>query len=278
VRAERWLSLLANPALVARAIVKRSPSASFEDRLAWDALDRPHYAYGTYWAARQARALGMRAMSVLELGVAGGNGLVCLEEVADIVGRILDIDIAVVGFDAASGMPEPVDHRDMPYLWQPGFFPMDIEKLRRRLRRARLVLGDVATTIPAFVEEGGIAPIGFVAFDLDYYSSTLDAFALFDSPPALRLPRVLCYFDDVVGDDWELHGPHTGELLAIDDFNRGHETLKIDPVNGLRHKRRVPAPWNDQIFVAHDFSHPQYDVHIHPSDWDLHLGGAGVEG
>jgi hypothetical protein len=273
VRADRLLSFLADPGLIARALVKRSRRATFEDKLAWDAVDRPHYAYCTYQAALQARALGMRAISVMELGVAGGNGLIALESIADIVGRAVGIDISVFGFDAGSGMPEPVDHRDLPYVWQPGFFSMDHQALLRRLRTAELVIGDVATTVPAFVHEGRFPPIGFVAFDLDYYSSTVAGFALLEGPASQRLPRTFCYFDDIVGDDWELHGPHAGELLAISEFNAGHQLVKIDPVHGLRHKRHLPAAWNDQIFVVHDFSHPLYNRHVHPSDWDLRLTG-----
>jgi hypothetical protein len=37
----------------------------------------------------------------------------------------------------------------MPYLWEQGCYKMDIEALQRRLKRARLVLGDVRETVPA---------------------------------------------------------------------------------------------------------------------------------
>ena len=148
------------------------------------------------------------------------------------------------------------------------------DALRARLTTARLVLGDVRQTIPEFVAAGDFAPIGMISFDLDYYSSTAHAFALLDVSPELRLPRVLCYFDDVIGDDWEMHSPYVGELAAIEEYNAGHETSKIAPINGLAHKRKIPAAWNDQIFVSHDFAHPLYDKHIHPSKWELQLSSA----
>ena len=71
-------------------------------------------------------------------------------------------------------MPVAVDYRDCPYIWKPEYFTMDEDALRSKLTTAHLVIGDVAETIPATVEQ--MAPIGFVSFDLDYYSSTVAAF------------------------------------------------------------------------------------------------------
>lgn len=250
---------------------RRSPFSSFLTRLEWDAVDRPHYAYGLLQAAVQADALGLSSISAFELGVAGGNGLVTMEELAAQVTSATGVRIEVYGFDAGGGMPNPLDYRDLPYVWQPGFFAMDPDALRARLHSARVVLGDVRETIPAFVAEGAFAPVGFVSYDLDYYSSTVHAFALLDVPPELRLPRVFCYFDDLVGDDWELHSVYTGELAAIAEYNERPGPRRIAPIHGLAHKRRIPAPWNDQIYAAHDFDHPLYDKHIHPSQWNLQL-------
>ena len=267
------LDAVVEPRRWIRFAQRRSPFASFLTRLEWDAVDRPHYGYGLHQAARQADALGLSTISAFELGVAGGNGLVTLEQLAAEVTAATGVRIEVYGFDAGGGMPDPVDYRDLPYVWQPGFFAMDADALRARLDRATLVLGDVRETIPAFVESRAFAPVGFLSFDLDYHSSTVHGFGLLDVPPELRLPRVLCYFDDVIGDDWEMHSRFTGELAAITEYNETHQGRKVAPINGLAHKRRIPAPWNDQIFVSHDFEHPLYDKHIHPSQWNLQLIG-----
>ena len=57
-------------------------------------------------------------------------------------------------------------------MWGEGFYQMDVGKrLRAKLKEARLILGDVEETIPSFLPAIK-HPIGFVAFDLDYYSST----------------------------------------------------------------------------------------------------------
>ena len=104
---------------------------------------RPQYAWGVVWGAYLARALGIKRVSVMELGVAGGNGLVILEVIAEKVKSYFGIDVNVYGFDGGTGYPKPTDYRDTPNLFQEGGYPMDVEKLKKRLRRAELLLGPI---------------------------------------------------------------------------------------------------------------------------------------
>jgi hypothetical protein len=213
----------------------------------------PAYAYGLIEAARTASALGLRGFSAIELGVAGGRGLVALEDHAREVSAAFGVDVQVFGFDSGRGLPQSDDVRDLPYRWRPGAFPMDEDALRERLETATLVLGDVATTCEAFFTSHDPAPIGCVFVDLDYYSSTVSALRLFDAPPSTRLPRVVCYFDDITGTT-----PFIGELAAIEDFNSSHNRITLGRSHLLRGLRRVPMVWNDQIYELHDFDHPRY--------------------
>jgi len=137
---------------------------------------RPYYQHPMLQSARLAAKLGHTHMSAIELGVAGGNGLVDMEYQADLVERETGVKVAVYGFDAGSGMPPPVDYRDMPYMWQEGYFVMDEAALRARLRSAELIIGDVGETVGTFCAEADFPPIGFISFDLDFYSSTMAAF------------------------------------------------------------------------------------------------------
>ena len=91
--------------------------------------------------------------------------------------------------------------------------------------------------------------------DLDYYSSTMDSFAIFDGPKKFFLPRVLLYFDDIIGTAIELYSDFTGERLAISEFNELCKTRKISP---CYHLNRSVLPWASQVFVYHDFDHPDY--------------------
>jgi hypothetical protein len=169
----------------------------FETRVRFGICRRPHYAYGVHRAALLAKSLGLKSISVFEFGVAGGNGLLALESLAQEVSRLVGIHIATYGFDTGTGMPPPKGYRDLPYIWEEGFYKMEPEKLRERLTTAKLVLGDVRETIPALMNVVGFEPVGFIAFDLDYYSSTKDAFQVFVENPETRLPRVYSYFDDI---------------------------------------------------------------------------------
>ena len=248
----------------ARALWRRYPSIWVPTRVRYGIWSRPHYAYGVFAAAKLARRLGYSGMSAVEFGVAGGNGLLALEEIAKAVGQHFEISIDVWGFDTGQGMPEPLDFRDLPHVWGKGFYRMDVAALQARLTSAKLFLGDVAETVPKFLGNDAKLPLGFVAFDLDYYSSTAQALTIFDGAATTRLPRVFCYFDDIIWPETACHNEHVGELCAIRDFNSRRQDVKLAPPHLLRHTRPYPEPWNDQFYVLHDFQHPHYCVNITP--------------
>lgn len=250
----------------ARALWNKFPVGSVDTRVRYGVFPRSHYAYGVFCAADQAKRLGITAISVIEFGVAQGGGLLALENTARIVGHHLGIAISVIGFDSGQGMPEAEDCRDLPHVWNRGFYPMDENKLRARLSpKTELIIGDVAETVGSWISRKPAAPIGFAAFDLDYYSSTKKALAVFETPKnALRLPRVYCYFDDVVWPPHACHNEYIGELCAIREFNESHEALKLCQIHMLRHMRVHSDAWNEQMYVLHDFAHPLYSKNITP--------------
>jgi hypothetical protein len=230
---------------------------SFKERLDRDEVPRMHYAYPLYHAALQAKRLGIDRITAIEFGVFTGHGLRDLEHLAAEVEPEVGVGIDIVGFDSGQGMPEPVDYRDMPYIWQKGFFRIDLPAVQAQLHRSEIIIGDVAQTVHDYMSVRR-SHIGFMSFDLDYYSSTIKAFQLLAGGYGLFLPRPLCYFDDIVGDDTELHCEYTGELLAIREFNERHEQRKICQLHLLRNKRMRPAGWNEHIYVFHLFDHPLY--------------------
>ena len=263
-RIRRAMILALDPLRFRQELLKRSSSASLEDKVAYDVFPRPNYAYAVYKAAEQAKALNLPRISVIEFGCAGGRGLLALEAIANEVSAELDVQIDIFGFDIGEGLPRPTDHRDLPYAWKSGLFKMDVEKLEARLTSAKLILGDVAKTVEPFLARDDVAPVGFVSFDLDYYSSTVAALRIFEGDSSQMLPRVYCYFDDCIGPDNELHCEYVGELLAIKEFNERDDMMKLAPIHGLAHKRIFPAAWNDVTYVMHAFSHPLYGQYIPP--------------
>ncbi len=216
-------------------------------------VDRPEYGYCIWHAAIEAKKLGIDKISIIEFGVATGIGLINIEEHIRRIRKIIDIEFEVYGFDTGTGLPKPVDYRDLPFKWQEGQFTMDLDQLKRKLKNSKMVLGDVKNTCEDFFSKHNPAPIGCVFFDLDLYSSTVDAFKIFSTPPKNYLPRQVLYFDDILG-----HNEYIGELLAIREFNNSHKDKKIVRPYGLYALRQ--ELWTEKIFQLHDFTHPQYNT------------------
>ena len=250
------------PEFAVRQIIRRWSIGSVDFRLSLQALDWPQYAFGVKQAIYLASKLKHPKVSVIELGVASGDGLLALETYAAELGARAGMEVEVYGFDLGQGLPAPLDYRDLGYVWKRGAYRMDVEGLKKRLKSAKLLLGDVRDTVSEFLQSEH-APIGFISFDLDYYSSTTAAFELFAGQDNTVLPRVICYFDDIVSDGHQLHCNRVGELLAIDEFNQpqnsGHALAPFGPMNG---GLMFPALWMQQVWVYHRFQHNDYNTYI----------------
>ncbi|MDV2496323.1 MAG: hypothetical protein RX316_08965 [bacterium] len=176
-----------------------------------------------------------------------------LEEYAAAVERETGVRIEVYGFDTGKGFPELCgDYRDQPDLWDPGEFPMmDEAALRQRLSpRTKLVIGDVAQTVPEFVRKARHAPVGFIACDLTLYSSTRDALQVLSLPGKRITKTVVMHFNSI--SRFGLHR-FAGELLAISEFNSQNHHVKIDQWHGFSSTRVFPqAWWVHGMYVARD--------------------------
>ena len=255
---------------IAKRIIQRLGLGSYKQRVRIGAIDRPHYGHCVYNAAVLAKKLGYKRISILEFGVAGGNGLVNLEWHAQETSKLLSIDIDIYGFDTGEGLPEPLDYRDIPYNWKKGFYKMDVPKIQARLKKAKLVLGDLRETSKDFFEKYNPAPIGAIAQDLDFYSSTVIALRMLEAGEKYYLPRVFCYFDDVVGNVIELYNDFTGERLAINEFNEAHRDIKLGLPYHLFQRKDV-EPWYHNIWICHFFKHSHYNEFVSIENHQLSL-------
>ena len=249
-------------------LIRRYSLGSYQQRLGIGAVERPHYAYCLYHSAILAARLGFREISAVEFGVAGGNGLLNLEYHASEIEKALPVTISIFGFDTGAGLPKPVDYRDLPHRFVESSYKMDVPMLRAKLKRANLVLGDVKETVSSFTAEYSPPPLAAIFFDLDFYSSTVDALKLFDCDEKYRLPRIFCYFDDILGSEVELYNDWVGERLAIKEFNDANTMRKISPAYHLL-KNRLPEKWHHRIFIYHDFHHYKYNDFVGKPDTGL---------
>lgn len=258
--------------LLARRLLDRFGTLPISEQVAFGLGPRPHYAYCMLNAARLARRLGIERIAVLEFGVAGGNGLVAAERIASAVERETGVELEIYGFDAGTGLPKPEDFRDLPYIWQESQFRMDREKLQARLTRSQIVIGNVAETCARFFADHAPAPLGAILFDLDYYSSTRDAFVVLDGPPETRLPRIFCYFDDLLSSDLGHVGEPVGVPRAIAEFNGRDRRRHFTRLDHLAFEHGRARPWQAKIYSFQDFDHPAFETYIEAEDRQLPLG------
>jgi len=224
--------------------------------MAEDGLRKP-YAWGMLQGALLGAGLGLKRVSAVEFGVAGGNGLVAMEAIADRIEQLVNVKIDIYGFDSGVGLPAPADYRDVPNLCSPGLYAMDEGKLRSRLHRSKLVLGEIKNTVGEFVASNP-APLSFIACDFVLYASTAHGLKILDAAEATVLPRVHCYFDDVLG---FTYADYNGERLAIHEFNAAHQMRKISPIFGLKYyvpKQYSGEMWVDKFWIGHVFDHSRY--------------------
>jgi hypothetical protein len=228
--------------------------------VALDAGEYPAYTYCVYHAAQLARRLHIDSISVIEFGVAGGNGLLFLERIAAQVEEELGLKVQVFGFDSGEGLPEVTLREDLPYWFQKSQYRIDVPALKAKLQSAKLIVGDVKKTVADFFTSYKPPPVGAILNDLDLYSSTADSLKLFDHDPRFFLPRVFLYFDDVVGSELEMYGSGNGQLRAIDEFNQRQKSVYLGCNRNL-----LPRPdvsYRYQIYYAHLIAHPQYATFV----------------
>lgn len=251
------------PALLQQR-ARAAASSDLRERIRFDLEGRAPYAWGMLAATDAARFFGFAEITVIEFGVAAGNGLFEMCRLASLIGDLTKVRIHVTGFDNCIGLPAPENFRDHPELWSAGDFAMgDAEPLRRKLPSdCRLVIGDIADTLGGFLANlDKRAPIGFCAVDTDLYSSSVSAFKIYTGDPLLYLPVGIAYCDDTLGGASRigslLRNRKAGQLLALEEFNTRHEHRIIDEIRTLKYRRPLfHEQWIEQVFAVHILDHP----------------------
>lgn len=241
---------------------------SIARKIDYDLVPRQPYAFGLQqafaFAAAEGGRLGVTRLVLIEFGVASGSGLLNICKIGAKLSAHYGIPFSVIGFDTGEGMPVPVDYRDHPEKYLDGdYVPHDAKALERALPdNARILYGPIAETVGRLggeLLEGDV--IGFLSIDVDYWSSTRDCLTLADDPALRFLPRMPVYLDDVNEVD---HHPYAGELLAVAEFNRDHDRVKLTRMNQLRNRRLFKnALWLDQMYWMLDLGHPYFTRAYH---------------
>lgn len=219
---------------------------------------RPHYETILYESCLGAKKLGYNEVSVLELGIAGGNGIISLENYKKKIEKFLNIKITIYGFDSMKGLPEPESYKDLPFLWKKGFFTIDKNLLEKKID-SQIIYGDIENTVDKFIT---LSPknIAAIFFDFDYYSSTKNFLKQIKKFQNFLCPRVYCYFDDVFNINYN-YCEFNGEVLAIKEFNKENNEIKIANTLDNIIDFKFPLAKN-MLWVMHNFSHQDYNKFI----------------
>ncbi len=250
------------PAAMLEKRAQTERHGTFREKVRYDIVQRPNYAFGLLAAADMARFCGITRITAIEFGVAEGNGLLNMCGLVPQIEAETGIAIDVVGFDTGEGLPELEDHRDHPEIWSAGDFAgVDKKQLEAKLPTfARIVWGDIRHTLKEAVSSLA-APVGFIANDLDLYSSTVASFPLMEASPDKLLPVTLIYFDDTLGCPTRIgslfRNRWCGQLAAIEDFNTIHSKRKIDTLYPIKARRPMNKElWLDKMYGLHVLDHP----------------------
>jgi hypothetical protein len=236
-------------------------TGDFRTRESYGLISRPYYIYGMLRAADNAKYFGKKAVTVVEMGVASGRGLLNMIDCAELVTKETGVFFRIVGFDSGSGLPSIQGHKDHPELWNPGDFTMENRGslLETINGRAEIIWGDIEKTIGPFAAAiDPSSPLGFISVDVDIYSATRAGLRCLTGDFEKYLPAVSMYFDDV---SFFFANKWCGELAAIDEFNSENEMRKIGNDRSLPGQRPIPAAsWYRAMHVCHILDHPDRQV------------------
>ncbi len=267
------------PPTVLEKRAQAESQGSFREKVRYDVLERPNYAFGLLAAADMAKFCGQKRFTAIEFGIAEGKGLLNLCELAPLVTQETGIEIDILGFDTGEGLPELVDERDHPEIWSAGDFGgVDKAALEAKLpANARIIWGDIRDTL-AVATRSLPSPVGFIANDLDLYSSTLASFSLLQAPCEKLLPVIVTYFDDTLGCPTRIgslfRNRWCGQLAAIEDFNVANEERKIDRMYAIEHRRPMNRElWLEKMYAVHVLDHPLRQTGAERSPLTMHSHG-----
>lgn len=183
------------------------------------ALPRPYYFLGIKRAYDDADRLGLTRFSILEFGVAEGNGILMLQSsIKNYATKPSNQNkqVKILGFDTFEGLPDIDSSKDGQSTWKTGDFPSDLNLLRQFIdpELVELHKGLFANTIPQAIQTLIDYPPLFIIVDCDLYTSTVDIFnGLF---PKYVPELSYWFFDDT---NLNYYAEDVGETLAIEEFN-----------------------------------------------------------
>jgi len=192
---------------------------------------RKPYIIGAVLGCLQLKKIGLKKATIIEFGVAKGEGLIALINISKIISKNLKMDIEVIGFDNRTGLPElKAGYKDHPEIWSFGEFEMgeSYTFLNEFIKKThqKLIIGDIEETLKKYKLDND-STLSFVVIDVDLYSSTKPILEWINTlSDEQLLPATPIYFDDVL--NMFMYSEYAGEALAINEFNKKNKLKKIE--------------------------------------------------
>ena len=112
---------------------------------------RPHYETLIYESSKNAIKLGHNEINVIELGVAGGDGIKTLIKYKKKIEKVLNIKINIIGFDTGTGLPEITLNQDLPFFWKQGDYTnKNLSNLEKEENDIKIYQGNISSTLNEF--------------------------------------------------------------------------------------------------------------------------------
>jgi len=192
---------------------------------------RKTYVIGAVLGCLQLRKIGLKKATIIEFGVARGEGLIALINISKIISKNFKIEVEVIGFDNRTGLPElKASYKDHPEIWSLGEFEMgnSYTFLNQVVKNnnQKLIIGDIEETLKKYKLDND-STLAFVSVDVDLYSSTKPILEWINTlSDEQLLPATPIYFDDVL--NVFTYSEYAGEGLAINEFNEKNKLKKIE--------------------------------------------------
>ena len=201
-------------------------------------IPRPHYALGILLACNQAVQIGLKKISVVEIGFYDKSSIIDLVEHKNIIESILPIKVNIIYFniniDLFNSSKNLRDRND--------FFKKLKKKNLEKIKNVKIL------DFKRLNKEKFNDPIGFIIFDTRNFSVTNQAFQIFKKKENFFLPKSILYFDH-----FYRSSEFEGEYFGINKFNKKSDFKKISDI--IEMSEQLSLSWNKWLFLGKRFKY-----------------------
>lgn len=198
-------------------------------------IPRPQYALGFYLSSSQAIQIGLKEISIIEVGCYDESSIQDLIEHKNIIEEIMPIKINLLYFDIPI---KTVNFFKSIYDRRNFFKKIFLKKKNFTFKNIKILQFKKINEI-SFLK----SPLGYLIFDTRNFSITNKVFQIFRKNAKNFLPRSFLYFDHFFQSS-----EYEGEFYSIKVFNKKNKYKKISDI--LELPEQLSLTWLKWIFLS----------------------------